>query len=77
MLYIVGHVTASLVLRVVSDSLSTNNKHIKTIKSASSGPGLKPCTGAFTASMGLPCAHQVEAQKALNQGLQINDFHEH
>jgi hypothetical protein len=37
---------------------------------------LKPCTGTFTQSMGLPCAHICNAKKDLG-GVVSNDFDEH
>jgi hypothetical protein len=37
---------------------------------------LKPCTGTFTRSMGLPCAHVVDERKALG-GLRLQDFNGH
>jgi hypothetical protein len=33
------------------------------------------CTGAFTRSYGLPCAHKIKMLQDRNQGLQIGDFH--
>ncbi|KAL9564111.1 hypothetical protein ACKAV7_011761 [Fusarium commune] len=33
------------------------------------------CTGAFTRSYGLPCAHKIKTLQDRNQGLQIDDFH--
>jgi hypothetical protein len=40
------------------------------------GNSLKPCTGTFTQSMGLPCAHVCFAKKQLG-GLVTDDFDEH
>jgi len=37
---------------------------------------LKPCTGTFTQSMGLPCAHVCNAKKQLG-GVVSDDFDEH
>ncbi len=37
---------------------------------------LRPCTGSFTRSMGLPCAHICDERKALG-GLRIEDFDDH
>lgn len=37
---------------------------------------LKPCTGVFTRSMGLPCAHVVDERKA-SGGLRPQDFDAH
>jgi hypothetical protein len=37
---------------------------------------LKECTGRFTQTMGLPCAHVCNDRKALG-GLQVEDFDEH
>ena len=37
---------------------------------------LKPCTGLFTQSMGLPCAHICDAKRHL-RGLVIEDFDKH
>ena len=37
---------------------------------------LQPCTGSFTQSMGLPCAHICKIKKATGS-LSLSDFHEH
>jgi hypothetical protein len=37
---------------------------------------LKPCTGSFTRSIGLPCAHICDVKKDTS-GLTLSDFHEH
>lgn len=38
---------------------------------------LEPCTGTFTTSMGLPCAHIIQERLANNQLLDLNDIHQH
>ncbi|KAL2104470.1 hypothetical protein VUR80DRAFT_555 [Thermomyces stellatus] len=35
------------------------------------------CTGAFTRSYGLPCAHKLKAIQEQGQALQLEDFHTH
>ncbi|RKF65120.1 hypothetical protein GcM3_126021, partial [Golovinomyces cichoracearum] len=37
---------------------------------------LQPCTGTFTQSMGLPCAHLCDIKKSTG-GLTPSDFHKH
>jgi hypothetical protein len=36
-----------------------------------------PCTGVFTATTGLPCAHLVDSRKEVGQVLLPDDFHLH
>ena len=38
---------------------------------------LRPCTGSFTRSMGLPCAHTYSTKKAASQSFTPTDFHIH
>lgn len=35
------------------------------------------CTGSFSRSQGLPCAHKLESLLAQEQSLQLEDFHQH
>ncbi len=46
-------------------------KHIKSVSLP-----LRPCTGAFTRGMGLPCAHICDIKRNTT-GLTPSDFHEH
>jgi hypothetical protein len=38
---------------------------------------LAPCTGAFQSSMGMPCAHQIQALLRENRSLTLEDVHGH
>ena len=38
---------------------------------------LEPCTGVFTKTLGLPCAHIIDERRALRLGLTPEDFHPH
>ena len=38
---------------------------------------LEPCTGVFTRTLGLPCAHVIDQRKTLGLGLVPDDFHPH
>ncbi|CAG8791740.1 20059_t:CDS:2 [Gigaspora margarita] len=38
---------------------------------------LKPYTGSFYASMGLPCVHMIQEHLANNQLLNLNDIHQY
>jgi hypothetical protein len=38
---------------------------------------LGPCTGVYTATWGLPCAHQLERAKELGISLLVEQFHKH
>ena len=37
----------------------------------------KPCTGVFTATTGLPCAHRIDDVRVLGVSLLPSDFHTH
>ncbi len=54
-------------LWLVEDHRSKNAKSINT----------KACSGVFTRTMGLPCAHTCVQRLAAGQSLGINDFHLH
>lgn len=49
------------------------------IKASSATPEspLKPCTGVFRSTMGLPCSHLISERLATGQALQQSDIHEH
>ena len=66
-----GYITAT-VLRLVQNHYDQAIK----AKRRPSDP-LKPCTGVFNTTTGLPCAHQVKEFK--NQGLSLlpRHFHKH
>jgi hypothetical protein len=38
---------------------------------------LEPCTGTFTKTLGLPCAHIINERRAMGLGLTPDDFHPH
>ena len=38
---------------------------------------LPPCSGSFTLSMGLPCAHRIQKRLRQNEVLTLDDIHAH
>jgi hypothetical protein len=59
-----GYITTTA-LRLVQEHYTSANKP------------LRPCTGVYTATWGLPCAHQLDRAKELGLSLLLEHFHEH
>ncbi|CAG8458404.1 9522_t:CDS:2 [Cetraspora pellucida] len=67
---------ANIKNKISNFALKKVDEQYQRIKCATTQDPLPPCTGSFSSTMGLPCAHKIQIIEN-NQGLTLDDFHEH